>query len=144
MASPTAATPTPSLSTLLITTRSPNPSAYLPPVADALKERKVVSAVLGHRECKDLKSALTALARGLMESTSKFLGTASADGAANDDEDEEAGEGVYLQVKKKAKGEARIPEWDAGWIAAWWIELNKACRKKGVDGGPRFPRPLWP
>lgn len=102
----------------------------MPPVLGELSG-KAFTAVLNPRDCKDLKAGLTTLSRGLAASASTFFGT---EGATEEEEDDD--DGVYFRVRKKAKGEARIPEWDAAWIPAWWTQVKQLCKKKGIEPVP--------
>lgn len=121
------ATPNPALPTLLITVRSPAPSSYLPPVLDAING-VAVTATLLPKDAKDLKSALASVSRALATSSSKFL---KLDSAEEEDEDDN----VYFRVKK-AKGAAKIPEFDPAWIVAWWRTLSTECGKREVSSEP--------
>jgi len=133
------ATPPPSgpfttLPTLLITTRSPAPSSYLPPVLDRLRPSSLC-AVLQPRDCNDLKASLTTLAKAFIEATTKFFGSETS--AANPtEEDEEDDPAVYLHVAKRSKGEARIPEWDPAWLVSWYRELCSLSTKRGIAVPP--------
>lgn len=118
--------PNPSLPTLLVTVRSSAPDSYLPPVLAAL-EGKALPTVLLPRDCRDLKGALTSLARGLAESGEKFFGLEKP----GDDDQEEDDDGAYLKLARKS-GKGRIPTQDGTWSAAWWRSIVAISRKRGI------------